>query len=149
MQSFKTCASKALRQTQRRAYSSATSDYTATRQNLRINKDTRVIVQGFTGKQGCSHRYRAEEQNVDMRQALSIVNRPSTMGERDKINVSTWCWLEQGQTSWEAQTQRKLEARILTDPFSRTSRMPWRTLKQTPLFCSCRPASQRPVSRKL
>src|ERR1700712_3451159 len=40
MQAFRPCASKALRQTQRRAYSSAVGSYADTRPNLRINKDT-------------------------------------------------------------------------------------------------------------
>lgn len=36
----------------RQSYSTSTSGYAATAENLRINKDTKLIYQGFTGRQG-------------------------------------------------------------------------------------------------
>lgn len=41
-----------LRQVARRSYSAQTGPYQNTVENLRINSDTKVIFQGFTGKQG-------------------------------------------------------------------------------------------------
>lgn len=54
MQAFRRNTFSALRNIagQRRAYAGATSAYAETVNNLRINKDTKVLFQGFTGKQG-------------------------------------------------------------------------------------------------
>ena len=56
MQAFRRNTASALRNaaaTQRRGYAaSASPAYAETIKNLRINADTKVIFQGFTGKQG-------------------------------------------------------------------------------------------------
>lgn len=53
MQALSRCARPAMQAAVRRqGYATATSAYAATNENLRINKDTKVIYQGFTGKQG-------------------------------------------------------------------------------------------------
>ena len=53
MQAVRRCTGVALQATSRnQSYSTATAAYAATAKNLRINGDTKVIFQGFTGKQG-------------------------------------------------------------------------------------------------
>lgn len=55
MQAFRRNTFSALRNVagqQRRCYAKASPAYAETVNNLRINKDTKVLYQGFTGKQG-------------------------------------------------------------------------------------------------
>ncbi|EEP79486.1 succinyl-CoA ligase alpha-chain [Uncinocarpus reesii 1704] len=62
MQSFKRSTLSALQnaaRAQRRGYSKPTSAYASTVENLRINSETKVLYQGFTGKQGTFHAQQA------------------------------------------------------------------------------------------
>lgn len=55
MQAFRRSTASTLRNVaavQRRGYAAASPIYSETVKNLRINGDTKVIFQGFTGKQG-------------------------------------------------------------------------------------------------
>ncbi|OJD22095.1 hypothetical protein ACJ73_06560 [Blastomyces percursus] len=69
MQVFKRGTVSALRNTvlcQRRGLITSTAGYASTVDNLRINSDTKVIYQGFTGKQGTFHAQQAIEYGTNV-----------------------------------------------------------------------------------
>ncbi|KAI1006614.1 Succinate--CoA ligase [ADP-forming] subunit alpha [Podosphaera aphanis] len=62
MQGLMRCTKSVLQSiSQRRGYASASAAYANTAKNLRITKDTKLIYQGFTGKQGTFHAQQAIE----------------------------------------------------------------------------------------
>lgn len=52
MQSFRLATGAAARSVSRRGYASASSGYASTNKNLRVTSETKLIYQGFTGRQG-------------------------------------------------------------------------------------------------
>ena len=79
------------------------SSYNATNVNMKLNKETRVICQGFTGKQGTFHSKQAIEYGTNMvggvragkggteHLGLPVFNTVKEVREEDKWpNCKTW-----------------------------------------------------------
>lgn len=81
MQAFRRNTLSAIRNAapmQRRGYAQGASPYSETVQNLRINADTKVLFQGFTGKQGtyvfCSTRLATSSESLTLHFYFSLVS---------------------------------------------------------------------------
>lgn len=129
MQAFRRPLSSALQQAARRqGYATNSSQYGQTVGNLRINSDTKVVFQGFTGRQGTS--VLALNPPGVRRLTLSQLPRPASYRIRYEMNlhgaemdVAILRRLQE-QMSSAAQTRRRLDKNISESQFSRLLRKP-------------------------